>query len=54
MFTTLREAARKRSLYVRTRDELARMPRDIALDLNICPEDAARIAYTAVYGRKAA
>lgn len=54
MFTMIREAARKHSMYRRTRDEIARMPRDVALDLDMFPEDAARIAYDAVYGRKAA
>ncbi len=36
--------------YVRTRDEIARMPLDVALDLDIYPGDAARIARQAVYG----
>ncbi|MBK6467140.1 MAG: hypothetical protein IPL38_00985 [Rhodobacter sp.] len=51
MIETMKEAARKRALFVRTRDEIARMPLDIALDLNIYPADAARIAHEAVYGR---
>lgn len=51
MLTTLIEAARKRALYRQTRDEIARMPRDVALDLGIFPEDAAQMAYAAVYGR---
>ncbi|MBP9182345.1 MAG: hypothetical protein KBF78_04365 [Fuscovulum sp.] len=51
MIETLKEAARKRAAYVRTRDEIARMPLDIALDLDIYPGDAARIAHEAVYGR---
>lgn len=50
MFETLKEAARKRSAYVRTRNEIARMPLDIALDLDIYPGDAAQIARKAVYG----
>jgi len=53
MFGNIREAARKRSLYRRTRDEIARMPLDVALDLDIFPGDADRIAYEAVYGRAA-
>ncbi|MGA0542702.1 hypothetical protein [Neotabrizicola sp. VNH66] len=53
MLTMIREAARKHTLYRRTRDEIARMPREVALDLNLFPEDAQRIAYEAVYGRKA-
>ena len=54
MITMLKEAARKRALYLRTRNEIARMPRQVALDLNIMPEDAERIAYDAVYGKAAA
>ncbi|MFE3837040.1 hypothetical protein [Pseudogemmobacter sonorensis] len=50
MFEKFREAARRRALYRRTRDEIARLPRDVALDLAIFPEDAARIAHDAVYG----
>ena len=51
MLNLIKEAARKRSLYTRTRDEIARMPRDIALDLDMFPEDAAKIAWMSVYGR---
>jgi hypothetical protein len=51
MIETLKEAARKRAAYVRTRDEIARMPLDVALDLDIYPGDAAKIAMKAVYGR---
>lgn len=47
---SLREAARKRALYLRTRNEIAAMPRDVALDLGIFPEDAERIAREAVWG----
>ena len=50
MMTRLKEAARKRALYLQTRNEIARMPLDIALDLDIYPGDAARIAHEAVYG----
>ena len=45
-----REAAAKRALYRRTRDEIATMPRSVALDLGIFPEDAERIARAAVWG----
>lgn len=45
-----RDAAAKRALYRRTRDEIAKMPRDIALDLGIFPEDADLIAHKAVWG----
>lgn len=51
MIETLKEAARKRALFIRTRDEIARMPLDVALDLDIYPGDAERIARKAVYGR---
>jgi uncharacterized protein YjiS (DUF1127 family) len=47
---SMREAARKQALYVRTRNEIAAMPRDVALDLGIFPEDAERIARKAVWG----
>lgn len=47
----IKEAAEKRALYVRTRDEIARMPDDMARDLNIWPGDAEEIANMAVYGR---
>jgi hypothetical protein len=48
-----REAAHKRALYIKTRDEIARMPLDVALDLDIFRGDAERIAYAAVYGKAA-
>lgn len=47
----MKDAADKRSRYLRTRDEIARMPLNIALDLDIYPADAARMAREAVYGR---
>lgn len=47
----LTAAARTRARYRRTRDEIARMPIDIALDLGIYPGDAESIARKAVYGR---
>jgi hypothetical protein len=50
MLETLKDAARKRAAYVRTRDEIARMPLDVALDLDIYPGDAEAIARKAVYG----
>lgn len=46
----LKAAAEMHARYRRTRDEIARMPRDVALDLGIFPEDAERIARKAVYG----
>jgi uncharacterized protein YjiS (DUF1127 family) len=50
LIDTLKAAAARRAVYRQTRDEIARMPRDVALDLGIFPEDADRIAWTAVYG----
>ncbi len=47
----IRDARRKRAAYVRTRNEIARMPMAIAWDLNIYPGDAEKIAREAVYGR---
>lgn len=51
MIESLKTAARKRADYIRTRNEIARLPLDIALDLDIYPGDAAKIAHAAVYGR---
>ena len=45
-----RANAAKRALYRQTRDEIAAMPRYIALDLGIFPEDAHLIAHKAVWG----
>ena len=50
LFATYRANAAKRALYRRTRDEIAQMPRAVALDLGIFPEDAERIAHRAVWG----
>lgn len=50
LFAQIREEAHKRALYRRTRDEIAAMPRHIALDLGIFPEDAAQMARKAVWG----
>jgi uncharacterized protein YjiS (DUF1127 family) len=46
----IREEAAKRAQYRRTRDEIAAMPRYIALDLGIFPEDAEIMARKAVWG----
>ena len=48
--TRLRNAAAKRAAYNRTVFEISQMPTDVALDLNIYPGDAEKIAYRAVYG----
>ncbi len=50
VFNTLRAAYAKHRAYTRTRNELAAMPRDIAIDLGLFPEDAHKIAHAAVYG----
>jgi uncharacterized protein YjiS (DUF1127 family) len=50
MLQTLKTAAANRALYRRTRDEIANLPREIALDIGIFPEDADRIARRMVYG----
>ncbi|MGB8812122.1 MAG: hypothetical protein WCC57_02960 [Paracoccaceae bacterium] len=52
MFEKLKAAARTRALYRRTRDEIAHMPLDVALDLGIFRGDADRIAYATVYGAR--
>ena len=51
LFNQLREAAKKRAAYQRTVYELKTMPLDVALDLDIYPGDAEKIAAEAVYGR---
>jgi uncharacterized protein YjiS (DUF1127 family) len=45
-----REAAAKRALYRRTRDEIAGLSLRDAIDLGIYPGDAERIARQAVWG----
>lgn len=47
---TLKTRLRDRALYIRTRNEIARLPLEVALDLDIYPGDAERIARQAVYG----
>jgi uncharacterized protein YjiS (DUF1127 family) len=46
----IREAARKRAEYRETVAALEKLPLDVALDLEISPRDADRIARQAVYG----
>ncbi len=41
---------KKRRAYNRTINELRRLPLDVALDLDIYPGDAEKIARRAVYG----
>ena len=50
LMTRLREIAARRARYNRTVAELRAMPLDVALDLDIYPGDAERIAARAVYG----
>lgn len=49
-FNTVASAMHKRALYSRTKFEIAHMPQDVAIDLGIFREDAAKIASKAVYG----
>jgi hypothetical protein len=46
-------AARNYAMFRKTRDEIANLPLDLALDLDIYPGDADRIAREAVYGKAA-
>jgi predicted transcriptional regulator len=50
LFAKMHVEAQKRALYRVTRDEIARMPRAVALDLGMFPEDAEIIARQAVWG----
>ena len=50
IMTRLRTAAEKRAAYNRTVAEISGMPLDVALDLDIYPGDADRLARHAVYG----
>jgi uncharacterized protein YjiS (DUF1127 family) len=53
VFEMLKTAAVNYALYRQTRNEIANLPADIALDLGIYPGDAERIAREAVYGKAA-
>lgn len=53
VYEMLIDAARTYARYRKTRDEIANLPLDVALDLDIYPGDAERIAREAVYGRAA-
>ena len=50
LIAQLREAAAKRALYRRTRDEIAHLSLSEAIDLGIYPGDAERLARQAVWG----
>ena len=50
MIKTLREHLAKRAAYNRTRDAIASLPVELAIeDLGFCPADADKIAMRAVY-----
>lgn len=49
----LKTAARDYAAYRTTREEIANLPLDVALDIGIYPGDADRIAREAVYGKAA-
>jgi hypothetical protein len=56
MFTVydmLKTAAVNYARYRATRDEIANLPPDVALDTGLFPADAERIAREAVYGKAA-
>lgn len=50
VLSNIRVAMQKHAAYVRTRNEIATMPQDVAIDLGIFREDAGEIAWRAVYG----
>lgn len=50
LFAQYRAELAKRAAYRRTRDEIAALPRSVAIDLGIFPEDADRIAREAIWG----
>jgi uncharacterized protein YjiS (DUF1127 family) len=53
VFEMLKTTAVNYALYRQTRNEIANLPADIALDLGIYRGDAERIAREAVYGKAA-
>jgi uncharacterized protein YjiS (DUF1127 family) len=50
LFAKYRVELARQIAYRRTRDEIANLPRAVALDVGIFPEDAAQIARAAVWG----
>lgn len=50
LFASMRANAAKRAEYRKIRDEIAALPRHVALDLGFYPEDASRMAHKAVWG----
>jgi uncharacterized protein YjiS (DUF1127 family) len=53
VFEMMKTAAVNHARYRATRDEIANLPADIALDIGVFPADAERIAREAVYGKAA-
>lgn len=53
VFNLLKTAAANHARYIQTRNEIANLPADIALDIGVFPADAERIAREAVYGKAA-
>ena len=51
LLTRLFAAAKRHTRYRRTRNEIARLSPKLCRDLGICPDQAAHLAYRAVYGR---
>ena len=49
-FDTLRTRFEKRAAYRRTVSELRRMPLEVAIDLDMDPAEAHKVARRAVYG----
>ena len=50
IFKTFRARMQKRAAYNRTVSELRRMPREVAIDLDMDPAEARQVARRAVYG----
>ena len=50
LIASYRAEAAKFALYRKTRDEIAMLPRSVAIDLGLFPEDAEKIAREAVWG----
>ncbi|MFN3662300.1 hypothetical protein [Yoonia sp.] len=50
VLTKVRSAVQKRAAYIRLKNEIANMPQDVAIDVGLFREDAAKIASKAIYG----
>ena len=53
MIAKFRQAARDRARFRQIRDQINRMPPDVARDFHIFPGDAPHIAHRMVYGTEA-